>query len=108
MPCGACINGSTAPLRGATNMASGGAGTTSTTRDERRRRPGLLRGLGAELRPERGGHGRLVRIDVGDGYADAWRLDDVHGLDADARSDVDARRRIIPGDVGRDDGGDDA
>src|SRR5437870_12965583 len=32
---GACTSGSTAPPRGATRRASGGAGTTSTTRAER-------------------------------------------------------------------------
>src|SRR2546430_15152007 len=32
--CGACTSGSTAPPRGATRRASGGAAMTSTTRDE--------------------------------------------------------------------------
>jgi len=49
-----------------------------------------------------------VRVHVGDGRdADARRLDDVDGVDADARTDV-ARRRVVPRYVGRDDGGDDA
>ena len=52
----------------------------------------LLRRLGAALRRQRGGDVRLVRVDVGDGRdADARRLDDVHGVDADARTDVDGR-----------------
>ena len=42
------------------------------------------------------------------GDADARRLDDVDGVDADARSDVARRRGVVPRHVGRDDGGDDA
>ena len=49
--------------------------------------------LGAALRGQRGGNDRLVRVHVGDGRdANARRLDDVDGVDADARTDV-ARRR---------------
>src|SRR5207249_4754837 len=54
---------------------------------------------------------RLVRVHVGDGRdADARRLDDVDGVDADAdaRTDVARRRGVVPRHVGRDDGGDDA
>ena len=52
---------------------------------------------------------RLVHIHVGDGRdADARRLDDVDGVDADARTDVARRRGVVPRHVGRDDGGDDA
>ncbi len=51
----------------------------------------------------------MVHIDVGDGRdADARRLDDVDGVDADARTNVDRGHYVIPRDVGRDDGGDDA
>ena len=69
----------------------------------------LLRRLGAALRRQRGGDDRLVRVHVGDGRdADARRLDDVDGVDADARTDVARRRGVVPRHVGRDDGGDDA
>src|SRR5713101_9494358 len=127
---GACTSGSIAPPRGATRRASGGSATTSTTSAERSRgcrwrkrgtggltthgfRAGfpasLLRRLGAALRRQRGGDDRLVRVHVGDGrYADARRLDDVDGVDADARTDVARRRGVVPWHVGRDDGGDDA
>ena len=65
--------------------------------------------LSAALRCQRGGHDRLVRVHVGDGRdADARRLDDVDGVDADARTDVARRRGVVPRHVGRDDGGDDA
>jgi hypothetical protein len=65
--------------------------------------------LGAALRRQRGGDDRLVRVDVGNGRdADARRLDDVDGVDADARTDVARRRGVVPWHVGRDDGGDDA
>src|SRR3989442_12141629 len=60
---GACTSGSTARPRGATRRASGGAATTSTTRDER---------------------------------------------DVDVRTDMARRGGVVPGHVGRDDGGDDA
>ena len=41
--------------------------------------------LGAALRCQRGGNDRLVRVHVGDGRdADARRLDDVDGMDADS------------------------
>ena len=70
---------------------------------------GLLRRLGAALRRQRGGDDRLVHVHVGDGRdADARRLDDVDGVDADARTDVARRRGVVPRHVGRDDGGDDA
>jgi hypothetical protein len=66
-------------------------------------------GLGGALRHQCGGNDRLVRLDVGDGgYADAGWLDDVNGVDADARTDVAWRRGIIPGHVDRDDGSHDA
>src|SRR5438270_215349 len=103
---GGCTSGSTAPPRGATRRVSGGAATTSTRSAERRggcrwRNRGtgdlatlgfraslpasLLRRLGAALRRQRGGDDRLVRVHVGDGRdADARRLDDVDGVDADA------------------------
>src|SRR5260370_8794605 len=102
---GACTEGWTASLRGATRRASGGAATTNTTSAEPSRRcrwcnqgtgdltthgfrasfpAGLLRRLGAALRCQRGGDDRLVRVHVGDGRdADARRLDDVDGGDAD-------------------------
>jgi hypothetical protein len=65
--------------------------------------------LGAALRRQRGADDRLVRVHVGDGRdADARRLDDVDGVDADARTDVARRRGVVPRHVGRDDGGDDA
>src|SRR5213080_824082 len=127
---GGCTSGSTAPPRGATRRVSGGAATTSTGSAERRRGchwrnrgtgdlatqgfrasfpASLLRRLGAALRRQRGGDDRLVRVHVGDGRdADARRLDDVDGVDADARTDVAQRRGVVPGHVGRDDGSDDA
>src|SRR5437667_1877551 len=65
--------------------------------------------LSAALRCQCSGNGRLVRVHVGDGRdADARRLDDVDGMDADARTDVAPRRGVVPWHVGRDDGGDDA
>src|SRR2546425_11559243 len=65
--------------------------------------------LSAALRYQRSGNDRLVRVHVGDGRdTDARRLDDVDGVDADARTDVARRRGVVPWHVGRDDGGDDA
>src|SRR2546428_1034650 len=98
---GACTSGSTAPPRGATRRASGGAATTSTTSAEPSRGcrgpASLLRRLGAALRRQRGSDDRLVRVHVGDGRdADARRLDDVDGVDADPRTDVARRRGVGP------------
>jgi predicted metal-binding membrane protein len=51
----------------------------------------------------------VVRVHVGNGrVADARRLDDVDGVDADAGSDVARRRGVVPWHVGRNDGSDDA
>src|SRR5438477_9566784 len=127
---GACTSGSTAPPGAATRRGSGGAATTSTRRAERSRgcrwrdrgtgdptthgfRAGFPASgswrLGAALRGQRRGDDRLVRVHVGDGRdADARRLDDVDGVDANARTDVARRRGVFPWHVGRDDGGDDA
>src|SRR5215204_6449954 len=109
---GACTSGSTAHPRDATRRACGGAATTSTTSADGYRASfpaSLLRRLGAALRRQRGGDGRLVRVHVGDGRdADARRLDDADGVDADARTDVARRRGVVPRHVGRDDGSDDA
>src|SRR5207249_5916697 len=127
---GACTSGSIAPPGGATRRGSGGAATTSTRRAERSRgcrwrnrgtgdltthgfRAGFPASvswrLGVALRGQRGGDDRLVRVHVGDGRdADARRLDDVDGVDANARTDVAQRRGVVPGHVGRDDGSDDA
>src|SRR5512145_2160842 len=106
---GACTRGSTARPGGATRRASGGAATTSTTSAEPSRGASLPLRLGAALRRQRGGDDRMVRIHVGDGRdGDARRLDDVDGVDADARTDVARRRSVVPRHVGRDDGGDDA
>src|SRR5713101_143849 len=127
---GACTNGSTAPPRGATRRAPGGAATTSTTSAEPSRGcrwcnqgtgdltthgfrasfpASLLRRLSAALRCQCGGNERLVYVHVVDGRdADAWGLDDVDGVDADARTDVARRRGVVSWNVGRDDGGDDA
>src|ERR1700732_121301 len=126
---GACTSGSTAPPWGATRRGSGGSATTSTTSAEPSRgcrwrnrgtgdltthgfrasfRASLLRRLGAALRRQRGGDDRLVRVHVGDGRdADARRLDDVDGVDADARTGVARRRGVVSWHVGRDEGGDD-
>src|SRR5215469_12866033 len=61
------------------------------------------------LRCQYGGYPRLVCLHVGDGRdADARRLDDVDGVDADARTNVARRGGGVPCHVGRDDGGDDA
>src|SRR5439155_1375333 len=58
----------------------------------------------AALRCQRGGNDRLVRVHVDDGRdADARRLDDVDGVDADARTDVARRGGVVPWHVGRDD-----
>src|SRR5256885_16179827 len=51
----------------------------------------------------------LVHINVSDGRdADAWRLDNVDGMDADARTDVARRYGRVPRYVDGDDGGNDA
>src|SRR5215472_8033397 len=126
---GACTSGSTARPGDATRRACGGIATTSTTSAERRRgdsgataeweitlrgfratvSPGLLRCLGPALRCLRSGDDRLVQVHVGDGRdADARRLDDVDGVDADARADVARRRSVVPRHVGRNDGRNDA
>src|SRR5260221_9452123 len=128
---GACTSGWAAPPGGATRRAaSGGAATTSTTSAKRslgcRGATGgtgdltthgfrasfpasLLRRLGAALRCQRGGDDRLGRIHVGDGRdADARRLDDVDGVDADARADGARPRGVLPPHLGRDDGSNDA
>src|SRR4030095_5774027 len=73
----------------------------------------ILRGvirwrLRVALRWQHDADARLVRIPAGDGEADARRLDDVNGVDADARSDVARRRDVVPRHVDRDDGRDDA
>ena len=58
---------------------------------------------------QHGTNDRLVRVHVGDGRdAGARRLDDVDGVDADARTDVARRCGVVPRHVGRDDGSDDA
>jgi len=49
-----------------------------------------------------------VRLHVGNGRdADARRLDDVDGVDADARADFARGGGVFPRHVGRDDGGND-
>src|SRR5688572_4945377 len=126
---GACTSGSIAHPRDATRRASGGATTTSTTstepnRGHRRRNQGtggsrhgfrarfpasLLRRVGVALRRQRDGDDRVVRVHVDDGRnGDARRLDDVDGLDADARADLAWRGGVVPRHVAGDDGGDDA
>src|SRR5712691_2965058 len=108
---GACTSGSTAPPGDATRRASGGAATTSTTSAERCRgcrwrncgtgdltTHGFRANFGASL---------LRRLGAGRD-ADARRLDDGDGVDADARTDVARRRGVVPRHVGRDAGGDDA
>src|SRR5258706_5516989 len=91
---GACTSGLTAHPRGATRGASGGAATTSTTSAERSRGcRGANSGLEIWEARSEAGNDRLLRVHVGDRRdADARRLDDVHGVDADAWTDV-ARRR---------------
>src|SRR4051812_2873290 len=84
---GARTSGWTGRHEGGTRRGSGGAATTSTD---------LLRHLGSGLRRQRGGDDRLVRIHAGD------------GVDANARTDVARRRRVVPRRVGGHDGGDDA
>src|SRR5262245_10171004 len=91
---GACTSGWTAHLRGATRRACGGAGTMSTASGEGNDAR-VLRRLDIALRRERGVDDALVRVHVRDGKdADARRLDDVDGVDADARTNVARRRRI--------------
>src|SRR4030095_4491074 len=54
------------------------------------------RRLGVALCCQRRGEDRVVRVDVGDGRnADAWRLDDVDGVDADAGPDLARRRGVV-------------
>src|SRR5262249_3892396 len=107
---GACTSGSTArpgdATKRSTKRACGGAATTTTTSAE----PGSLRRrLRAALRRQRGRDNRLVRVHVGDGRnADARRLDDVDGVDADARTELAGRRGVVSRHVDPDDGGDDA
>ena len=63
----------------------------------------------AVIRLLRGADNCVVRAHAGDAWdADAGRLDDVDGLDANAGTNVDPSRCIVPRDVDRDDGGDDA
>ena len=107
--------------QGATRRSSGGAATTSRLRAEPSRGcrwrnrdesshdasfpSELLRRLGAALSRERGGDDLLERLHLGYGRdADARRLDDVDGMDADARRDVARRRGVVLRHVGRDDG----
>src|SRR5258708_27051210 len=124
MASGACTSGSTARPRGAMRRASGGATTTCTTSAEPSRATAdrdisddfralfparFLRRLGAAVCGQRSGDDRLAYVHVGDrGDAHAGRLDDVDGVDADARTDVARRRGVVPRHVGRDDGSDDA
>src|ERR1044072_2063657 len=128
MACGACPGGSTARPRDATRPVSGG-GTTTITPSERHRGcrgaaaereiaspgfgasfpshvPGRVR---AAVRHERGADHPLVHVHVGDGRdADARRLDDADGVDADAGTNVARRCDVVPRHVDRDDGGHDA
>src|SRR5450631_2185324 len=114
--CGARTSGSTAPPGGAMRRAFGGVATTSTPRAEPSHgcfptsfATSLPRRLGAAVRRQRGSDGPLVRVDVVDARdADARRLDDVDGVDADVRTDVARRRGVVPRNVGGDDGSDDA
>src|SRR5215813_14854817 len=79
---GACTSGSTALRRDATRPASGGSGTTSTTRIELATHDfrasfstNFLWHLGAAVRWQHSGDNCLVRVDVGDGRnADAVAL----------------------------------
>src|SRR4030095_9069177 len=87
---GGCISGLTAHPGDVTKPASGGAATTSTTSREgchgyRRFPASLLRRLNTALRGQCGADDRLVPVDVrGGAYAEAWWMDDVDGVDADA------------------------
>lgn len=64
----------------------------------------FLRDFNADIRRQHDGDDRLVRVDVGDGRdADAPRLDDVDGVDADAWTDLGKRWRVLPRHLGRDD-----
>ena len=121
-------SGSTAHPRDATRKASGGATTTNTTSIEPPRvslaQPGDGRSQGMVsgasfpaassacrrcLCRQRDGDDRVVRIHVDDGRnGDARRLDDVDGVDADARTDMAGRGGGVPRHVARDDGSDDA
>src|SRR5215470_12292886 len=93
---GARTSGSIAPPADATRRtASGGAETTSTAGAERRERgcphgfrasfpARLRRRFVAALRRQRRNDDHVVRVHVDDGRnADARRLDDVDGVDAD-------------------------
>src|SRR5437667_10879531 len=124
---GAHISGSTAPPRVAMRRASGGAATTSTANNEvivTAQFPGkeipthdfranftasVLRHLSAALCRKRSADHRLVWLHVSNGKdADARRLDDVDGVDADAWTDMAGRLGIVRRHVGRDDDRDDA
>src|SRR5579885_719309 len=80
MPSGAPTSGSTGRLAAGTRRVPGGGAKTST--------------VAAESNHERD--------------ADAGRRDDGDDLDADVRPELDCRSGIVPRDVVRDDGGDDA
>src|SRR5262245_17214937 len=102
--CGACTSGSTAHRRGVTSRACGGSTTTVTTNAEASRGfpASLLRRLGDRLRCQRGVDDRLVRVHVGDGRdANAWGLDDLAHVDADAGADVLGCRGVVCWYVGR-------
>jgi hypothetical protein len=72
-----------------------------------RSRLAFVRDFNADIRRQHDGDDRLVRVDVGDGRdADARRLDDVDGVDADAWTDLGKHWRVPPRHVGRDDGRD--
>src|SRR6202521_5380312 len=92
---GACTSGSIALRSVATKKASGGGGTTSTQRDDISASPRRQRGTA--LRRQRGGDDHLLPVHVGDGRDDdARRLDDVDGVDADARPILAGRRGHFP------------
>src|ERR1700740_3432026 len=135
MASGACTNGLTGP-RGVGTRRSftrrgecGGAFTTSTpTTDPSHEHHGHSRGTGdfqthgfrasfptsvlgrlsAAVYSQWCGDDCLVRFDVGNGQdADARRLVDVDGVDADARAELARSCGVVPRHVGRDDGGND-
>src|SRR5215470_12285878 len=104
---GVCTRGATAPPRPATRLASGGVATTSTRAEDSHGYGGATAQLEilangslsqrgslcwcycAALRYQRSPDDRLVLVHAAGGRnGDARRLDDVDGVDADARTDV--------------------
>src|SRR5215203_1045651 len=87
---GACTNGSIGRRRGATRRACGFVAGTSTQRES-------PHDFQFAVRDQCDCHDRLGQLHGGDGgHADARWLDDVDGMDADARSVVRLHGDVVP------------